>query len=117
MDQKSAERAAAQQALNGYAHIIAATPELQPGSGTKKVPKGMDTQRNLAKKGPKTMEKQRKNMKFPWVSCPLGTFLAPYRQPEICVCTHYLKKWGGLLLIPVSFFARVLAVEQPTRHA
>ena len=38
----------------------------------------MDTQRNLAKKGPKTMEKQRKTMKFLWVSFPLGIFLAPY---------------------------------------
>ena len=60
--------------------------QLLLNSGTKKVPKGMDTQRNLAKKGPKTMEKQRKTMKFLWVSFPLGTFLAPYeRKPSLLV--------------------------------
>ena len=37
--------------------------------GAKKTPKGNDTQRNLAKKGPKTMERTKKNHEI-----PLGVF-------------------------------------------
>ena len=49
---------------------------LQDDSGTKKPPKGMDTQRNLAENGSKALEKHAKTKKFLWVSFALGGFLA-----------------------------------------